>query len=1591
MSFFSSTTVLVGILLLYLSSFLLFAIIRIGTGVSIQRIGYFSLRRIAYAPREGVQIEVRGLGLSFHRPSFSQPTWITFRLTDFKLTIDPRALRNGKKARPVSAPSSSDPDESAPVPHGERSDVSGDSPKLRTRTWTRLTKWKDRIKRLHSRIQWLALFDLHVIDSTIHFVGAGQIRLGSVKLAVDTRQKMVQRGRMFRHKKNQSPGSRPVEWMINARNILLAVDGQEPVELLDHLQLNIHGHVYQNREGLRDASIALKLGRLFIPSDDLSALSRRIREAKRTSFKIESGSEIDDGEISFADYVEDLDRPGSREDIIMQTVADSREFVSSLLRGIEEIQLALSFFRISRSFHTHRGDKKGVQLNLVTHEIGMDLHRMNPNTPAHRMYFQSGDVAHQALLAAISISVSLDDHAGSTDRLLYVPMATTTVKTTLPSKTVSFSREHDAAERNSNVLFSNLVITSPALDLEPRHLSQILHLLEARASSSRRKKRGGHHLILRLLPKASIKLSVHEPVLRLVLPITADSPIESGDYNLLISSVSSISLDVESSHSADAAVQYSLSSTYRITSHQLYYQTAFGAKHNILQTQNMDVKVHFNATSEVLMAVSGNLNSFSLHLVNDEVTRGIREVMAQFRAHLKPKKVVSTNGEQKPAFLRRLPTWLAQVQFEATELNFEVAGAPPGSAKAQRGVALQLESWTADYRSQNIGAPRHMPRRRTLSHSNASLVGDDSTFRLPPTSPPRKTPNGHSDGRRLVIQVRGLEGFALESEDYMEPEAFLSLPRWEVAFTTQSDLQGPIFHVNSMVKALYLEFSLYRCYSIGVAASVLGDTFISRDHPPQLGQYRFRSFDSSSFENPSLYIPKPGSPRSELTTIDVRFSLVQVKGFMPNDPPLLLQVYGLAAGKHRWSAPFVRCQLARLHVDAPKLKGAWARLVTMNSVRIDFRDSKRKHGREIQEERSIDLSADFVRVGVPHNLVMHRIFDNFINTVKALKQLRHRFRTNSDEDSLERVPEGPKILPRISLRSRALAFQLEDDAFEWKLGCIYRAGLVEQKHRLAREEAFRLKSEKLKKEESRRSASRYRGRHANADPSAGRKSNETRRSASTGNGDERSLFESRGRPGQVRYDTEGSANLSSTAKISEDEAWLRLQEYNARSWKAKVDAALQFQSKSFKELSARIAEADEPPEDIEDDEVILALPNRPSLMSAFITDAYFVIDKPSFPIHEYPQFLHRIGKGMPLDMKYSLLVPMSLQLDMGEARVTLRDYPLDFVHVPALRPGQSPRLPSLSLKTDFVIAEEFRNHESTRDVDVCIMPPTKLPDGTMSDGLYVTVRRTVSPVKTYSEPVVEINTSLPTCITWCMSYQPVIQDMMKIFEGFTKPEIDPSERVGFWDKIRLSFHSRIKVRWKGDGDVHLRLKGSRDPYIVTGFGAGFVMCWRKDVQWDIHPSSDPKELMAVTSGEYVLAVPDYSQEASYSYEFALDDSQAPPRTFSKDAVMFKKVLMKLSGSVKWLAGLVFERNAENGRSFEFKPHYEVVLKNPNYIDEESKKVRYHHSCNIEAGLTDADRTMMPSEGSAAITSTSLSLSWRRRRPAGPKATITRSI
>ena len=1541
MAIFSPSFLLGLVVLIYLSTFVIFAILRIATGISIQRIGYFSLRRIAYTPRDGIRIELRGLGLHFHRPTFAQPTWISLRLSELKVTVDVKALHasakpeqsesdgdtydalNGNGALQQKDHTSMEPSAPKPILRHAAPGVS------RSKTWKRLTDIKNKIKQLHENIHWLKLVDLVAVNTSLIVVDVGHFEVGTLNMVVDTRRKTVDRGRLFQHKKVPTGEQWPAEWMITVKGVLFTPEGSESLEVVDIMSLNIHGLLYRGLPGLRDASISLKLGRIHVPYDDLMDCRSKIEEQER-SFKIPKPQNEED--ISISEVIEELDRPGSRKANIVQTVSDSKEFVSSILRGIQEIQMAVSFVGVTKKIRTIQPSGAPIWLNVSMNEFGIDMHRLDQKSPAHRMYFSSKDIAHQALLAAISIGVSLDDGQGNLERLLYIPMATTTVKTTLPSKTVAFSEDRDAAERNANMLFANLVVTSPSIDVDPKHMPLVLALLQMRQTSeATRSYTPGqtHHLFSRLLPKANIRFSVHEPVIRVTLPPANPNLKDTDEYDLLILAISSVSLYAESSHSSAGDLHYALTSNLRISSNQLYYHSATGERHNLLITEALEFRVQVTASPQVCVVASGDLKTLSIHMVKPEISNGVCQIVKQLTKKDKMATTAQPSRASDPDFLRPLPSWLVELSFQGTDIAIEVAGVDRDVSPDTRGIAFRLESWTADYKLQRDTPNQRPPSRRTTTQK--CVVPSEPSIVVSPPQGSEADPHS-TDGRRLAVHARGLEGFVLEGIDKQEDKAFLSLPRFEVAFSTSSDTEGPIFHIHSFIKALYVQYSLYRYYTFGVAAKVVQKAFALDDEPATSAP----SYDSKDKAQYFSNQP-PSQPHSELVTVDLKTELLQVKARMPSDPPLMLHIFGLEAGRHRWAKPFLRSELLRLYAEAPKVRAAWARVVSLKGLRADLREIKRKHGAHVVEERSFDIATDFIRIGVPHQLVVHKIFDNFVNAAKASEQLHHRFKTGTNDYILAKRPEGPKVVPRISIRSKAFLFDIEDGPFDWKLGTIYRIGLIEQKQRRAREEAYHAKARYLESMRQQRVSSRFQKDPAQTEK---RSKSQTSSSKDRKGRDEGDADRTRHRSHSptshwtrhMRYDPEGQLSLSHEAKLSNDEAWRKLQRYNAQSWKKRIDNIYRVQHRGMREIRGIFWGNDEIPYDTDGDERILSLPARPGLMSTLISDLHVIIDKPSFPIQEYPKFIHSVGKGMPFDMKYSLLLPMNLQINMGEARMTLRDYPLPLLHVPAIRPGQSPRLPSWSLKTDFVIAEEFRGPISTKQVAVEVVPASKFFVTQPPSGFAIDVRRTVSPVKTYSDVDVSINTSASTKITWGTSYQPAIQDMMMVIEAFTKPQVDPSPRVGFWDKIRLVFHSRVLVSWKGDGDVHLQLKGSRDPYVVTSNGAGFVMVWRDNVRWAINREEDAKKFMTVDSGEYALAIPDYSHQAREASNRVMSDrdSASSAGSHNKSGVVVRKTVMKLSGDVRWLAGLVFERNLDDGsRSFEFHPHYNVTMTTPN--------------------------------------------------------------
>ena len=1538
---------LLGVIVLgYLCTFVLFAILRVVTGVSIQRVGYSGFRHVAFSPRHGVRVTVRGIGISLHWPTFALPTWCSLVITEPCISIDLKAVEEGARKR----------DGDLKTANGTTSKANGslDGAHRQPRSqedghgklWRKLTEAKEQIKRLHSKIHWVKLVDLIVTAAEVNVVNVGSLRLERATISVDTRTQTVDRSRLFQHHKAQPDTQRPAEWKSLIRSILFTAEGRESTEVLDYCTLNIHGLLHRELEGLRDASIALKLGRVNVPYDDIEH-ARKNAALMRGKY---AQPHSDRSDISIKDALDELERPGSREERIVQTVSDSKAFVASILRGIQEVQLAVGFFGLSRRLSVKGQADRDVYFNLAMKEVGFDVLRLDSKSPAHRMYFSLKDVAHQGLLTAIAISAGIDDGHEHPERMFYIPMVTATVKTTLPSRTIQYSQEANVGDRNTNILHANLVCTSPSVDLDPKHLPLVLEILKRRSATSKQHDRAArHNMISQLLPKAIVKFSIHEPVVRVSLPPMDKDKAEEGDFDLLISSMSSMSMDLESSHSLDGQMHYGLAASYRHTSHQLYYQTCSTDRYDLLLSDTVEVKVDVNAIPNAAVFVNGRAQTFNMFLTRPEICEGVRLIVQQLRKHVLAHSESRTT-QVRPSFLRTMPTWLQHCRLEGNDFGLELAGIDEQVSKHTRGFALHLESWTTEYRAHRDEVPDMLARRKSISkppskHSRSRSQTPDS---------PRKRAHSLADGRRLTVHIQDLDGMILDSIDESQPEPFMSLPRFEVAFSTSTDAHGPIFHINSHAKSLLLQYSLYNHFAMGVAVMVIRHTFMDLHQP--------KTKRPSAPRQTSLTVPGEALmdvheiASREITTIDFRVGLVQVKGTMPADPPMMLQIFGLEAGQHRWASPFARCRLSRLYVRAPSTKSAWSRLISIKTFRIDVRDLKRKAGKQVVTEKSVDLVAETVRIGVPHQLVVHDIFDNVTNVIKISKQLQHHFATGSSEYVLTKEPEGPKHVPRITFRTQIFIFEIEDSSFEWKLGAIYRAGLLEQKQRLARDEVFNVKQRKLA-HCARRGSSRFRARSTHVDNRSRSKVRTDhgagRRSRSSEPGP-RPVSQRQGRR-KMRYDADGKCGISDVSQLSIEAAKEKLHHLNAQTWKNRIDRVLNFQSRAIRDIRATFWGMDEVPEDMEQDERILALGQRPGLLAVCISDLNIMVDKPSFPINEYPSFLNDVGKGMPLDMKYGLLLPMNLHVTMGEARFQLRDYPLPLLHVPALANGQSPRLPSLSLRTDFVIAEEFRDMESQRQVEVVVIPQEKMGDGASSP-YTINVQRTISPVKTYSDMKFEIHTSQATRITWGTSYQPAIQDAMQVIEGFTKPPIDPSDRVGFWDKIRLSFHSRVNVAWKGDGDVHFVLKGSRDPYIVTGQGAGLVMVWRNDVRWNIAQSKDGRRFMTVDSGDYILAVPDFNSYARHTPEERDSDegSSASSSTYRRDAT-FKKVVMKLSGNVRWLGGLTFERDLPDGkRSFKFKPHYDVVLKHPDFAkappDEEYDGFRGFRSHHIHLSI-----------------------------------------
>ena len=1385
---------LIGLLsFLYLLSFVLLAVVRIGTGLSIQRLGYFSLKRIAYAVSDGVRIEIKDVSIHLHRPSYARPTWVTLRVCELKVVVDPASYPHGvtpsfSGGSQQSQRSDSRRPTSARLP-GRSDPTAG--------RWKRLFEMKEMLKRLHTKTEWLRFVDIDLINATHCVIGTCSLQVSNCTIAIDTRYEIVERGRLFRHKDITKQEQKPAEWTILLKNVFFALDGKSSVEIVDSCAINIHGLLYRDIVGLRDTSVALKLGRVYIPLKDMVAcrhlyrhgLARGHQKSNTEPVQMQEGGKDDIGApvgISKTPY---SDRRMHWERLL-----------SSLIAGIQEIQLAASFVGASLQTEPHEASKHPDEWNFAMNEFGIDLFRLEANSPAHRTYFPEGEMAHQALLAAISIAISLDQGERKPERFIYVPMATTTVKTTLASQI--FARLcHDKAEKAS-ILIASLSLTSPSLDLDLTKLPHVLGLFHAWIRPHQHSpSTAGLRIHPRSLPRVSFKASIQEPVARMILPQSSAAISESFDYDLLTMSISSVSLELEAAQVARDFAQDSISLTTRISSYHLYYQNGANQKLTILISELLEVRTHVTEDPDLSFSIACSLDTFSVHLVRSEIVDGITTVLRQLRGLDSLSFEKPSHNLPGPFLLQQLPSSLRHARFEAARFCIEVAGHDIRPSENPCGVAIQIENLISTY-SPNEQHPRGFHRYRTSSSRLTHALSNSEHAANRDTNASGMV----AESRKLTCRLGAVALYLIQSLSSHDSGPFVSIPKIDVIIALRPGSLGRSCDVKANFRAFIVRYSLLVTYASVLALRTVRLLTGSSQHKPKNigtpGSFNWNQ--SGSAEEPLSRHPE----RS--IHVSAKVTYLQVQANLPHDPPMLLRISGLDYRASPEEPTLLKGRTIEMCTKAFMSTTAWASILFLKNVQASLFDRALNECSPRLHPYSIDVTSDLTRFAIPHQMVFHQIVDNLTCAIKATEQIRNRF----SQHSLGEVGSfrtKPKLIPKTSFKLNYLILELEDGLFDWKLGLIYRLGLSEQRQRLAREEAFRIKTMKVHLHNRQQDPSSNRQRlsteqhRATARLSQRLSDNGASKDVRLDHAQRRQSSAAQSR--HMRYDAEGMGSLTENASITSNTAWFKLKRHDAINWHKKIRSAQRRQNSATEDERHQLFASDEDRDRPTDPLQVLEVPEHPALCRVAINDFGFVLDRPSFPVENYRTFLAGVGKGNPPDLAYSLLVPMNLQINLGETRISLRNYPLPLLHIPEANAMQPEQLPCWSVKADFVIAEEYHGEHSMRTVEIDIVPECASAALGSSTAPAISIRRSVLPVKTYSNVDITINTCDLTNISWGTAYQPAIQDVMQVIEKFTKPRTDCSRTIGFWDKMRLTVHSRVRVVWKGGGDVQLRLKG----------------------------------------------------------------------------------------------------------------------------------------------------------------------------------------
>jgi len=1126
----------------------------------------------------------------------------------------------------------------------------------------------------------------------------------------------------------------------------------------------------------------------------------------------------------------------------------------------------------------------------------------------------------------------------------------------------------------------------------------------------------------KLWPKVELKLSIENPI------FLAKSPIMEQFYKILVLKFSLIAVEFKTSRiiQDDGEFLFSTEQNINLSNTKIRYaNTNADVDETALYLDDVVLKQKVDILPQVHVSTNFTSQSTTIDLSNLKVLHGINSMIGELYYSTKPlfdqyKEDIASCAEstthdlisdskdndeeqndgesdkfEEETLINLIPQWLTQVVFVSYNTNLVMGSRslliPKELVKSLdklsendlingelRKVSFSVEKWSVTLLSQ-VGRNDS----ELQSSSGVSSLEDDDKGLLDifnDTQTFKGSWKLQADSSKVVGRISSERS---SNKTQLGEKVFIKIPVQSIAIGPRMD----------DLKQLAIDFNLEKIdmfYSVMTHFIIISSFHLLRNTVLEFSQYGER-----------LHVPKHNAEKAKqgirtrelLNKIHVNFSIkyLDLIFVFPDRLKLKCEVTQASAIVLFNSPILVNSHYLRLCAESPTAPGYWARILTAvnGSTQVNIQDILAKN----HETSWFDLANDTCHLTIPHQFIIYKVFDNISVMVKTLRQLHHSLKFNTNEIVINPQAKPAKRIPTMNMKSNRLLFSMDDDPFESELNMIFQVGLIEQKMRYAKTKIFDAKiAEELQNTRQRTPKSATfpttgLGHDVNSDlPNVSKRKKFFKPTRSSSFSPTRHAHSM-----EALHDDRRERNADENQKLSPDfnkvfdvrqnamSKLTKMREGFSKSWIARVKAFRRNQERefqrSFKYLWGNVNLLHLPDTF---NRRVLDFITAPSLFNLILENVDLDIGKPSFGIEGIPDFIYDIGKGKSKDSEYSTLIPVHLDLKLGELRCHLRDYPLPFIYMPRVTKDQNIDSPAVRIHGDVVVGENtIKSHKEVREVYVPLVPGCDEFD---EDNRYsIEVPKTLTSIKFYTKLDWDLNSSETTKVTWGTSYQPCIQQIMLNLDNFTKPPIDPSEKVGFWDKLRANFHARFNFHWKQKGRFDVIFKGSKNPYDICGVASGFLLGFQDDITLNVNERDDPNEFLVVNSQDVMFAVPnhlaesllvwcrdtDHSiflanqstnfQSSTYGYYFNVDEIPDPQQVEVMAEHYLEKVAIKLSGGVKFNLAFFFERKTDDGneRTSDFKSHDDVVLCNPKYVGEREEYDAYHHfrSHYIHMGLT----------------------------------------